>query len=312
MRLLSPCSKTNDSFNDKNTAIGKGKSLARTLAWLNPKYFSKKFVRLIRDRFFQRMGPLMPDTSSGVYWHLLLPEFLGGLGFNQPTDLEDLAAKLPAPTRALIKDLANGVIVENQLELFQGFTRNKSYRGYEMSESDVALAKQCLAEVLFSVPSKTFKECLKDLNIEESSVQIQLKELAKSSWRTREYLEDKVTRPFLFKEILSGQAKSCAFNTVSFKDRYAKLWDLTYSGECSITPEELNLAFKARPQFNVYNTSEKLAAPFRGKMVEVNIIDEVSLGLPEFAIAAKFVSMLVHPKRVNEPIEESVVKQRRL
>jgi hypothetical protein len=136
VRLLSPCSKNNEKYNDRNTAIGKAKSLGKTLRWLNSDLFHWKWIRMVRDRFFTRMGPLMPDLTSGVYWHLLLPEVFGGVGLWLDHDIQDLARRLPAPSRSLLQAVAlepTSSRTQELLALFKGFTSNKSYRGYSLT-----------------------------------------------------------------------------------------------------------------------------------------------------------------------------------
>jgi len=310
MRLLSPCSKTNDSFNDKNTAVGKGKSLARTINWLNKDHFSKKRVSLIRDRFFERMGPLMPPRESGVYWHLLLPESFGGIGMMRPDDTPDLLARLPEPTKALILSMAKDQCDKDTLDLFKGFTRNKSYRGYAMLNSEKDLIKETLTMTLPYLTPMLFKEALKGYSIPESSIQLQLKQLKKKGWVTLEYLEDIVTRPFLFKEILSRETKTNVFDTIPFKRRYAQLWNLTYKGDVVITNDDLQKALKYRVPFELYDINERMSMPFRGTTVTVNPVEEALLGLPDLSIPKALVTILSSSKRRRENSETEVQAKR--
>jgi hypothetical protein len=306
IRLLSPCSKSHENFNDRNTAIGKAKSLSNTLRWLHRPHFSKKWVAMVRDRFFQRMGPLLPDRSSGVYWHLLLPEYFGGLGLWIEEDIPFLPTRLPPPSRWAITQILNGTMSPENLALIKGFTTNQSYRGYELKESEISLAREFIIQSLFtSTPSGTLAEVIAKENIPtDISLKQQLSRLKKSKWFTAEELEDQVLRPFLFKEILSKEVKVSAFNTETFKGRYRRLWDLTFHGDQTISEETIKEVFRFKQKFLFYNTSELVEIPYRGTMLMLDLVEEATLGLPNLNIRWTKVGLL------TDPIDDTDVRTR--
>jgi hypothetical protein len=287
VRLLSPCSKSNESFNDRNTAVGKGKSLGRTLRWLSPSVFPHKWIRMVRDRFFQRMGSLLPDSTSGVYWHLLLPEHLGGLGLYIDADIPDLLYRIPGPTKSLIKDYPAFKVEPDAeiLRMFVGFTSNISYRGYSLLEDDLELIKTVLLPELKMSDSFTMDEALLRENLSEDlSTKSKISRLRGRGYLTAWELDDRVTRPFLFKQILSKEAKVSAFNTESFKRRYQKLWDITFRGSPSITERELRYAISnpVRDESVYYLPETDIFV--NGQIKKGTILEELTAGLPNFGL----------------------------
>jgi hypothetical protein len=295
VRLLSPCSKNNEKFNDRNTAVGKAKSLGRTLRWLNRNHFHRKWISMVRDRFFIRMGNLLPDRSSGVYWHLLLPEILGGLGLWLEEDIPDLTINLPEPTKLLLEEL--DTISAEKLTLFRGFTSNVSYRGYSLLESDLELAKEFLIPMVISGlgESKTLPELVQQFNLKDEAAGSQIKSLRFHDWLSEDDISDMILRPLLYKELLSGEAKALAYNTESFKRRYHKLWDLAFRGNLTISEDTVRkaLAFKKRQLF--YYIGEKFEIPIRGKLLSVNLIEEATIGLPNLKVQWTRVGRLARP-----------------
>jgi len=211
------------------------------------------------------MGALLPDSSSGVFWHLLLPRNLGGLDMWTYEDLPLLVSRLPNPTKWLIKRLATNPdsIQPTELEEFQRFTSNCTYRGYKLLKSDEDFITDLMRTHFKSseyVKRYKFNELYSLLGYTEDEIsQKSLASRAKSKGLLQMWeIEERVRRPFLFKEILNGEAKVQAFNTETFKRRYAKLWDLYDPGEMiSITLEELSKAMNFRLDSPYYDTSEQ-------------------------------------------------------
>jgi hypothetical protein len=305
VRLLSPCSKSHENFNDRNTAVGKAKSLGNTIRWMHRPHFSKKWVALVRDRFFQRMGPLLPDRTSGVYWHLLLPEVFGGLGLWLDEDFLDLAIRLPDPSKRAVKMMLAGTMSREHIALMGGFTSNKSYRGYELIESEVSLVQEfVIAELYQILQSGSLAEiCLLEGIPEDISLRQKLSRLKVKGWLSDKELEDQILRPFLFKEILSKEAKVSAFNTETFKSRYAKLWDLLFDGHHTISEDDIKAACKFKISRPLYNVGEKMAMPVRGAIRELNLVEESTYGLPDLKIRWTQVGLLTNP--INECIGEA-------
>jgi len=304
VRLLSPCSKSNETFNDRNTAVGKAKSLGNTLRWISPTLFPTKWKNMVRDRFFQRMGPLLPDRTSGVYWHLLLPENLGGLGLWLETDIPDFITKLPDPSKRLIWETANGTVTDTLADTMKKFTTNSSYRGYTLLEKEVDLYTAMLFDIVGPVIRRLpMEEAVAEVaksnpGILELSAKQQLSRLRGAKWLTWSEVEDQLARPFLFKEILSGEAKVAAFNTVTFKHRYSKLWDLCFNGHHSITEEDIRKAFSSVKKELFYDLSKTMTVYRQGRDRQENLIETNTFGLPDLKIRWTKIGELTH--QVNE------------
>jgi hypothetical protein len=308
VRLLSPCSKNNESFNDRNTAVGKASSLGRTLRWMPDDLFDYKWKRLVRDRFFQRMGSLLPDSSSGVFWHLLLPEDLGGLGLWLPEEIPDIAARIPDPTKSFLVDLLEGNADEETKRLFRGLTSNISYRGFTLLESEVSLVRELLMTEIFGYSTGLpLEEARKAAGIADGLSLKQVRNrLRGSDWLTKKEGEDHLLRIFLFKEILSGEAKVSAFNTESFKRRYSKLWGICFKGHTELSADDLKRAMDIKDDPELfYDFSEKTALPIRGEIQMVNLIDEMTIGLPNLKLKVCDMGVLVNPVGVPEEGEFS-------
>jgi hypothetical protein len=149
IRLISPTTKSTEILNDRNTAIGKAKSLAKELSYLPDAvipYYTKCFIR---DRFLQRMGSLIPDRSCGTFWHMLLPVHFGGLGLWLPGDLEEMAEKLPKISIAALRayERSDG----KDRDLLRDIRRiplQSNFHGYAMEDSATKRAEDYLDFVL--------------------------------------------------------------------------------------------------------------------------------------------------------------------
>jgi hypothetical protein len=243
------------------------------------------------------MGALLPDRSSGVYWHLLLPEYLGGLGLWLDEDIPDLTIRLPDPSKRAIAEVITETISRDDLALIKGFTSNKSYRGYILEETEVTLAREYiildLLEILRSDSVRNI--CLEENIPMDISLKAQLSRLKKKGWLTAEELEDQILRPFLFKEILSKEAKVSAFNTETFKRRYSRVWDLYFTGHVTLSDEDVTKALRFKINKPLYYTGDKMVIPIRGVDRECSLIDEATLGLPDLSIQWIDVGLLTNP-----------------
>lgn len=249
------------------------------------------------------MGPLLPPNTSGVYWHLLLPDSIGGLGLWLEEDIPILTNKLPDPTKSYLIDLVAGRASDQDTTYFKGFTHNVSYRGYELLESEISLVREFLiTELIAMMPGYPMHEARIMAGISDNLSLKQVKNRLKGlTWLTEEEVYDSLLRPFLFKQILSGEAKVSAFNTESFKSRYSKLWDIYFKGSPVLDEETLRKAMKLSKTTLFYNFSEKMATPIRGEILDVNLIEEMTLGLPDLQIRWTDIGTLSEPIRQEEP-----------
>jgi hypothetical protein len=250
VRLLSPLTKAFEVSSERNIAIGKGLSLGRTLKWMNVDHFPRKWLRLVRDRFMQRMGSLLPDRSSAVYWQLMLPVQWGGLDLYLPDEVESLYNLVPTLTKGIMERVLDeepdGF---DHLKLLRKFLSNYSYRGYKLSETDVGLMNDHLESVVkTSFPRRTWRDVKAEYDPEGHESAKTIADRAwQDGWKGEEDIIDELMRPILFKEILLGVERASAYNTEPLKRRYAKLWDSIYRGPDSLSLEAFKNLVPTRP-----------------------------------------------------------------
>jgi len=292
VRLLSPTTKAIEVVNDRNVAIGKGLSLGRTLRWLNRDHFSPKWVQMVRDRFFQRMGYLVPEKTSGVFWHLLLPPQYGGMDLWLKEDIPTLCHKLPAPTRSLIQRIVSGESgsdLEESKKRFSSFLSNSSYRGYRLADTSMSVLSDLIDQMILPSLSRVlWRDAIKRIpHYEEKSAGELASLLKRQGLLRRDELEDMVKRPILFNEILSCKATKSPYNTLSLKKRYASLWDLEYRGDTIITEETLSQGIRQRWGGDLFDLeATRTELPQIGKMEagSYNIVEEATFGMPNLRI----------------------------
>jgi len=314
VRLLSPTSKAIEVVNDRNIAIGKGLSLGRTLRWLNRDHFSPLWVKMIRDRFFQRMGGLLPDSSSGVFWHILLPTQYGGMDLWVDEDIPLLTHKLPEPTKCFIKEvITTGITSSNypQSKLFSGFLSNSSYRGFKLSEDSIGAFTELLREGLLpEIPKLSWKDAVSKIPNNEEKSAGEIASLLKSRGFLRiDELKDRSKRPFLFKEILEGRALQQSYNTKPLKKRYADLWDLVYSGDEILTEDDIRKALKTRWAGELYDLgATRNPLPQIGQMPAgtYDIVEESTWGMPSLTLGWKTLGNVKRPLEL-ETLENTIV-----
>jgi hypothetical protein len=289
VRLLSPLSKAFEVSSERNVAIGKGLSLGRTLKWMNPEHFGTKWLRMVRDRFFQRMGSLLPDRSSGVYWQLMLPTQWGGLNLYLPDEVEQLYVNLPTLTKGIMEDV-DAEIPEGfkARKLLRKLLTNFSYRGYRLDETEVAEMTSYLEEAIpLNFPVTTWREIKQMYDPEGRESAKTITDLAwNDGWKGEEDIYDELMRPLLFKELLLGREKPAAYNTERLKTRYAKLWDLVYRGEDSLSLTRFKELVDLRPPAPFYKVAypeEWHFASDRGYLYK-SALDEALHGTPVLRI----------------------------
>jgi len=289
VRLLSPTTKSFEVVSERNTAIGKGISLGRTLKWLNRDHFPTKWVKMVRDRFFERMGSLLPDRSSGVYWQLMLPSFWGGLDLYMDDEVEHIYKKLPELTLSIMEGHLKGEdsSVSGVKEL-RKFLTNYSYRGFRLNETEVdAMTSHIESIIKFALPSMKWGELKREFDPEGKLPARELSDrIYSEGWHTEEDIKDELLRPLLFKELLLGVAKPKPYNTVRLKTRYARLWDLVYRGTPNITLEEFRATLKARPLDYFYKVGYPEEIHFvsdRGYIYK-SALDDALHGMPVLSI----------------------------
>jgi len=293
VRLLSPLSKAFEVSSERNIAIGKGLSLGRTLKWMNPDHFPRKWLRMVRDRFFQRMGSLLPDRSSGVYWQLMLPNHWGGLDLYLADEVDEIYGKIPTLTKGIMESVAKDEMESHRRQkLLRKLLTNYSYRGYRLAESDVAMMNSHLEEVIQPhFPRLTWKEIVRTYDPEGKESAKTIADIAwGDGWKGEEDIIDELMRPVLFKEILLGKEKPSAYNTEKLKRRYAKLWDLLYTGPDSLSLEQFREWVPKRPPapfFKVGYPEEIHFESDRGYIYK-SALDDALHGMPILRISPRY------------------------
>jgi len=293
VRLLSPLTKSFEVSADKNVAIGKGLSLGRTLKWLNRDHFSLKWTRMVRDRFFQRMGSLLPDRTSGVYWQLLAPTWWGGLDLYFPDEIGKLQEKLPELTLSIMEAVASGDPKgPDEAKLLSKLLTNYSYRGYRLAESDVTSMNNHLKDVIQQLPTTTWWELRKEYDPEGVKSAKDIAGLAdQDGWKGEEDILDELMRPVLFKEILLGREKPKSYNTIELKRRYATLWESIYRGPPQpMTEETFRKTLLGRPKGRFFKVGYPEWAHFesdRGYIYK-SALDDALHGMPLLSISKPY------------------------
>jgi hypothetical protein len=285
IRLLSPLTKAFEVSSERNIAIGKGLSLGRTLKWMNVDHFPRKWLRMVRDRFMQRMGSLLPDRSSAVYWQLMLPVQWGGLDLYLPDEVEALYNLVPTLTKGIMErvqmDEPEGF---EHLKLLRKFLSNYSYRGYRLSETDVGLMNDHVEQVVrTSFPRATWREIKSEFDPKGIHSAKTIADSAwQQGWKGEEDIIDELMRPILFKEILLGVERASAFNTEPLKRRYAKLWDTVYRGPDTLSLVDFKKLVPTRPPAFFYKVGypeEFQFASDRGYIYK-SALDDALHGMP--------------------------------
>lgn len=294
VRLLSPLTKAYEVSSERNIAIGKGLSLGRTLKWMNTNHFPRKWVRMVRDRFFQRMGSLLPDRSSRVYWQLMLPIQWGGLDLYLPDEIPEMYSLVPELTKSIMEAVRNDEPKGHEdAKLLRKLLSNYSYRGYRLNETDVSLMNSHIEDVVVQhFPRSTWREIKKEFDPAGKESAKTIADLAwAEGWKGIEDIYDELMRPILFKEILLGREKAQVYNTEPLKRRYAKLWDMVYRGPSSLSEEEFKEMVGQRPPGFFYKVGYPEEIHFvsdRGYIYK-SALDDALNGMPVLRISKPFI-----------------------
>jgi hypothetical protein len=236
VRLLSPLSKSIEVRNDRNIAIGKAKSLGRTLRWMNRDIFDDKWVQMVRTRFVRRMKHYLPKEGTSLFYQILLPEELGGLDLYLNGEMLSIFNRVPLPTKQFISRLLEGKANFRLLRKFKTFTANGIQRGFDF--------KIGYAEDLESfgpgVEEGPIFEIRDKLGLStELSLRKLVRKLSSLGWMTFDDLLRESLRGYLFEGILAGIAEPKRFTTTPWKRRYATLWDETYDPNYDVLGPEI-------------------------------------------------------------------------
>jgi len=273
VRLLSPISKSIEVQNDHNIAIGKAISLGRTLRWLNTDLFPRKWVEMVRARFFRRMKAYLPKEGSSLYYQVLLPQKLGGLDLFLNGELPEIFKGLPRPTKQYIERLLKGEANEIEKWQMSTFVTSDIERGINTNESLLTAiqrdAKWVLISRGFGIESLPIKEARDKLSLPAGNMRGLVKSLRNEGWMTFDAILKMRQRPRLFQEMVLNRADtSQKYGTMSWKKRYAFIWDLLDRGDTPLDQVFLDEALKGLEKIElymplmVYNVQEETDGPF--------------------------------------------------
>lgn len=230
VRLLTPHSVgPRDSQSDRNTAIGKGLSLGRTLRWLNPEIFKPYWVRCVRDRFIARARSFVP--KGRLLEHLKYPQVVGGMDLWLGDELTTSWSKIPIATQCVVWGLIDNSLTLSQRRVASRFLTNNTRRGISNADSlSFLLTEYGLQDTFYKlgliVPKKdTVIELKKKFSVPYGmDPRGVLKFLEGKGYYTHEVIEEKVLRSSTFQSILEGR-ESKMYNTEPWDVRYSKYWD---------------------------------------------------------------------------------------
>jgi hypothetical protein len=291
VRLLSPISKSIDIQNDRNIAIGKAKSFGRTLRWLNPTFFNRKWVEMVRTRFIRRMKRYLPMEGTSLFNQILLPEELGGLDLYLTGELASIIEKCPIPTQQFVFKLIRGEGNFLLCRRFKTFTSNGIQRGYDFKSNYIETLEQWGP----GIDDHNIFDVRDQLNIPaDISMRKLFRLLSRKGWMTFDDLLKESLRGVLFEDILSGLVSVKKFSTEPWKLRYQKLWDATYQEGYDIADPDIKSRLKELEKISrflplkVYNVEEEIDCfdPNIGQMVKRRFIDDITSELPDLKIRA--------------------------
>jgi hypothetical protein len=217
LRLLSPFTKATETCNDKNIAVGKVKSAARTLEYIETMYLKKFVVDRLRYKF--------RDFVKGPHHHTIcavtsLPTELGGLGLAY--NMQYLNTLPPIWNRAIRTILLEGSAGTRVRSLLGNIFVNSVPRGVQIDNFVTDLVDQIL-DFPSMVDAKSLSELLADEKLESESFRRALHVLRERHWVSVPDLPGLAERPYLFRKLLLG-AGGKSFRTEPIKDRIRKVW----------------------------------------------------------------------------------------
>jgi hypothetical protein len=272
VRLLSPLSKSMDVEDDRNIAIGKARSLSRSLEWLNPDFFADAWCDMVLARFSQRMYPYLPKPigkDRSLWFQLKLPPEFGGLGLKFKNErLQDIVLHCPKPTRAYVKLLASRLDGNNVtpsdtvVRAFKRLCTANSARGIK-SDYDAT------EDILLKMKYKSISDLRDELNLsDELPVRLVLRRAQAAGYYSVDRAVEQLSRCFVFLDALRGKRRE-SYKTVSWRNRYWHLWKVLDAdpefdiNDIDLSSHELNLVFNKNPvevlPVRFYNLFEAVA-----------------------------------------------------
>jgi len=296
LRLLSPFTKATETCNDKNIAIGKVKSAARTLEYIESMYLKKFVVDRLRYKFRDFVKGTHHRTICAV---TSLPTELGGLGLCYNS--EYLKALPPIWNKALRTLLDEGAVGTRVRSLLGNIFRNSVPRGVQVDNFVTDLVDQIL-DYPDMVEAKSLTVLLAQEGLEDVSFRRALHVLRERHFVSIPDLPGIAERPYLFHKLLIGEGGK-SFRTEPVKDRIRQVWskleELTLNpNEEPLSEAELKRAREISKSLLFVNLEEKttLALVTRGEydpedpwisadFQEVNLRQAITFGEPSMTVS---------------------------
>jgi hypothetical protein len=272
VRLLSPSSKSNELFDNVNCAIGKGKSLGRTLRWMIHRDSDVRRIGLIRSWFLFRMGDKIPLRSK-IFWHLMLPEWCGGLGLSTEADYERIGQRLPLASKVMIREALRGD--RRLVRMFSKLLSNSSIRGIELTPKLTSMQEK-IRDMVLALPPLSWSERFTVVDCDPNSPPtVVYRELNKQGYYLVDDAVDWIMRPVVAQEMFLAKNPWSPFKQVSIKKRYAIMWDKAIPSpieEFDLTVEEVKNFLALEEDGALFNISVLQANPiYRSKMPSMDV-----------------------------------------
>jgi hypothetical protein len=311
VRLLSPLSKSMDVEDDRNIAIGKSRSLSRSLEWLNPDFFADAWCDLVLARFSQRMYPYLPKPigkDRSLWFQLKLPPEYGGLGLKFKNErLQDIIMHCPKPTRAYLKQLVskmngdNITIPDTVVRSFKRLCTANSARGIK-SEYDST------EEILLKMKPKDLQTLRAELDLDSKlPIRLVLRRAQAAGYYPMDRAVEQLSRCFIFLDALRGRKRE-SYKTVSWRNRYWHLWKVL-DAEPGFDINNIDLSSSELDQIANSNPVEVLPVRFYNLYEAVADLAPTNLssGPTSIRSQAASIALLLAKSRTNTAMASAAV-----
>jgi len=227
--------------NDHNAAIGKGSALGAILRYL-PSYFSLKWKKIVRERFFLRMGAYLPKATTRdgkkdrLFYLILMPSSIGGMGlYIDIQEFKSALHELPVIVKKLLWfNERKADFEDSDYRLSQGFSLVRkwltygSYRAYlsDSLEGDTLRNLDLELAIKDTLQCSSFRELFQQLGSAEKDAMFINDSIALRGFEPIRDTVDTLKRGYLFQSILTGHSLIDAFKTTPLRKRFATLWDV--------------------------------------------------------------------------------------
>jgi len=237
LRLMSPTTKSQELQDVRNPALGKSRSLMKTLQWLDVP-LRGTFSDLVYHRFIDRMYPFLPSRTRTKLWSVLrIPIPFGGAGISYRKDQY-------LPTTEWPKALQWAGIQIQRIEcpleiktLLSTMSRNQSFHGTALDEG-----WRIVFDNWFSLlEPMSLTEAREMANISASlPARHVVSELRRKGWIFSDDLDEVIRKSVFINDLLNEKTiKGFRFNIERWSKRWTKLFNGLYkAGSVPLTREQ--------------------------------------------------------------------------